>query len=513
MASQQELEILIKAQDEATATLKKVQGSVSGLGEKAAAMGKAIAVAGVAAGAAVTAFAASSLKDFSEVGDAVEKMSKRTGFAAESVSALRVAADASGTSIESIEGAIKKMSIGFASIGEEGSVMAEVLSANNMEWEEMAQLAPADMFEKLGNMIGAIEDPIMRTNAAVEVFGKSGTDLIPMFEGGAFSMEQWSEQAKKLGVSFDDLSAAKAAALNDAIGKLSAAWQGLKLRIGGELAPVITDLIENRIVPLAEKIIAAAPTIEQMRAGFANLMDSFRNAMTEFEARTGLISQVQEGFAKIWAVVQEELVPALLKLWEAVKPLQPYFEALATVALAGLVLALKATVEIVVFLATEATKLIALLAEFAATVFNVLRPAIEFLTGAWKAMADGIQSVINKFNDMKNAAISAYNAARNAVANIPLVGGALSGALPGRASGGPVEAGHAYRVGENGPEVFVPRQGGTIVPNAGPMQVTVLEGANITVRSDADIRAIVSQVSATLAKSLQSQRNGLATAV
>ncbi|WP_019832520.1 hypothetical protein [Sphingomonas sp. PR090111-T3T-6A] len=41
--------------------------------------------------------------------------------------------------------------------------------------------------------------------------------------------------------------------------------------------------------------------------------------------------------------------------------------------------------------------------------------------------------------------------------------GALLG-LPGRATGGPVSPGRAYRVGENGPETFVPASAGNIVP-------------------------------------------------
>lgn len=45
-------------------------------------------------------------------------------------------------------------------------------------------------------------------------------------------------------------------------------------------------------------------------------------------------------------------------------------------------------------------------------------------------------------------------------------GGGFSGiSLPGRALGGPVIAGKAYMVGEVGPEVFVPKSNGVIVPN------------------------------------------------
>lgn len=47
-------------------------------------------------------------------------------------------------------------------------------------------------------------------------------------------------------------------------------------------------------------------------------------------------------------------------------------------------------------------------------------------------------------------------------------GGSLLGALFGgfKASGGPVNSNKAYMVGEQGPELFVPERGGTIIPNA-----------------------------------------------
>lgn len=46
-----------------------------------------------------------------------------------------------------------------------------------------------------------------------------------------------------------------------------------------------------------------------------------------------------------------------------------------------------------------------------------------------------------------------------------LIGGLLG--LPGRATGGPVAPGRAYRVGENGPELLVPTSSGRIVPASG----------------------------------------------
>lgn len=58
-----------------------------------------------------------------------------------------------------------------------------------------------------------------------------------------------------------------------------------------------------------------------------------------------------------------------------------------------------------------------------------------------------------------------------------------TGAIAGRASGGPVHKGRAYRVGEDGEETFVPNTNGTIVPNGGDAQPQNIE-VNVTVHAD-----------------------------
>jgi len=58
-----------------------------------------------------------------------------------------------------------------------------------------------------------------------------------------------------------------------------------------------------------------------------------------------------------------------------------------------------------------------------------------------------------------------------------LLGAAIGGlfGLPGRATGGPVSPGRPYRVGENGPELFVPASAGRVEPSAAapPREVRV----------------------------------------
>jgi hypothetical protein len=69
-------------------------------------------------------------------------------------------------------------------------------------------------------------------------------------------------------------------------------------------------------------------------------------------------------------------------------------------------------------------------------------------------------------------------AALNALGAVGAAGGSGAG-FPQRARGGPVAANQMYMVGEEGPEMFVPRTSGTIVPNGGTMG-NVQQTFNIT---------------------------------
>jgi hypothetical protein len=68
------------------------------------------------------------------------------------------------------------------------------------------------------------------------------------------------------------------------------------------------------------------------------------------------------------------------------------------------------------------------------------------------------------------------------------LGSILSSAVgaPGRATGGPVSPGRAYRVGENGPELFVPTSSGRIEANSGGRGGTHI---NMTIRVSDNGRA------------------------
>lgn len=285
MASESQLDIVVNARDEASAKLKTMGENINGSLTKISAV-----AAGV--GLAIGGMAAKSILDFSNVGDAVEKMATRTGLSAESVSALRVAADASGTSIEAIEGSVKKMQLGMIA-GKDGAThMDGVLKQLGLTAVDLKGKDMGGQFGLIGNAIAGVADPMKRAQLVMQAFGKSGTDLLPLFEGGKFSMQEWSDEAKKMGVSFDDLSSKKAADLNDRIGELKSTFQGVVLQLGGALAPVIVKVVEA-IKPLIEKVsdwIAKNPELTAKIIGMSLAVAGLLAALGPIIAVAGAVS-------------------------------------------------------------------------------------------------------------------------------------------------------------------------------------------------------------------------------
>jgi len=108
---------------------------------------------------------------------------------------------------------------------------------------------------------------------------------------------------------------------------------------------------------------------------------------------------------------------------------------------------------------------------------------------------DAITAPIRFFIGLVEGAISVVRTLINLANNLPFVGGFLprGGAggparERGRALGGPVTGGQQYMVGERGPELFVPNQSGSIVPNnglGGQINVTLQAGAFLGSSDDA----------------------------
>lgn len=219
----------------------KMTGMSGRMGAGFTKMGMAMTVAG---GAIVGALGLM-VKKFVTAGDEVHKMALRTGFATETLSELKYAAEISGTNISSLEKGVKKMSKTIIDASDGLTTYQRAFERIGVSYEALLDLKPEEQFLTLADAIASVEDPTIRAAAAQDIFGRAGTQLLPLFSAGVEGMEALRQKARDLGIVFDQEAAEKAARLADAQTTLKASMQGLTMAIAEHIVPILSKFAEG----------------------------------------------------------------------------------------------------------------------------------------------------------------------------------------------------------------------------------------------------------------------------
>jgi hypothetical protein len=242
--------------------------------------------ASIAGSAAVAAFG-STIKAFADIGSAINDMSGRTGLAADRLQHLSFAARQSGASIQDVELALKNMA--------------------------RKGLSVAD-FEKMGQGMSAISDESERAEKFLDVFGKAGTRLIPMFR----DWNSLKASSLALGPILSGEEVKMADALGDAIGALSEAFSRLKQRIGSlsstnailaTMIGLVVELNEN----LSGKVDAKSTgnPFTDIAEMFKRVAAKGRAAMASFETtQSEEALETSEKTAMTWDKITKSIISA-----------------------------------------------------------------------------------------------------------------------------------------------------------------------------------------------------------
>jgi hypothetical protein len=103
---------------------------------------------------------------------------------------------------------------------------------------------PAALMHKVGEGIAGIKNPADRTKAALELLGRGGAKLIPVFSEGAEGVDKMLDELDDLGGGYSDSALAALDALGDDMHRLDTATTSLKSRIAVILVPAITKMVE-----------------------------------------------------------------------------------------------------------------------------------------------------------------------------------------------------------------------------------------------------------------------------
>ena len=241
------IEIFLK--DHVTAAMTAMANNLSSIGATINQIGGTLLAAG---GGAVTSFAAAP-KVFAAQGDELDAMSQRTGIAVERLSQLGFAAGQSSTSLAEVANGVRAMQGNLADLAG-GADSAEAKFAGlKLTWKDMQGLTPDRQLLLIADRLKAIQDPARRTSIAMDIFGKSGANLIPFLAQGSAGIEALMQRADALGLTMSSSAAAAASKLNNALGVLTSTINGVVLAIGETLAPVFQAMTE-RAIDVAAKV-------------------------------------------------------------------------------------------------------------------------------------------------------------------------------------------------------------------------------------------------------------------
>lgn len=223
-----------------------------------------------------------------EFGDEVNKAVAKTGVSAENFSELAYAAKQNDIELTSLTTAFKKMQQAVSQAGSGSKQTQAVFRALRIDFEEFRKLSPDKQFEQIAEQISRIKDPADRTRVAVELFGRAGADLLPLFEEGAEGLRKAREEAQRMGATLTGEQAKKLAEADDAIKRLGQAWDGVTRSLVLGVEPALTATLnamnnalskETKVYSLAEawQAVKRAMSKDGLRTNIFDIMEEMQN--------------------------------------------------------------------------------------------------------------------------------------------------------------------------------------------------------------------------------------------
>lgn len=195
--------------------------------------------------------------------DEIAKFSRATGIAVETMSAMGFAAERSGSSLEGFQKGAKGLLIQMQGVRDG---MAESQRAFDQlgvtVLTESGNLRGfEDVFGDIAQALSEMSNETEKAAIAQRVFGRSGLALVPLLESGRQGIKDLTDEAERLGITFDEKAAREAEAAADALTNFGTAMKALGQDLSTTVIPAITE-VANGLAKIisAQKDFSKIPT-------------------------------------------------------------------------------------------------------------------------------------------------------------------------------------------------------------------------------------------------------------
>ena len=234
-----------KIEDERKA-LDKLKSSLSDAKKYSVELVKECGALGAAASAAVAGLLAFT-KDAAAWADDLNTLSKTTGISTEELQKFAYASDLIDVSVDTMTGALTKLTRSMQSASESGtSAAAEAFTKLNISiTDATGHLRDRqEVFYEAIDALGKIENVTERDAIAMNIFGKSAQELNPLILGGADTLKSLGEEAERAGLILEQKTLNGLNGFNDKLDLLKSKGTAIKHLAASEMTPALEGLLE-----------------------------------------------------------------------------------------------------------------------------------------------------------------------------------------------------------------------------------------------------------------------------
>ena len=239
-------QLLITAVDQTRGAFDSIKRNLGDLGNAARSINGLLGTLGLAVSAAgLGAMVKASL----DSADSLSKLSQRVGITVESLSTLIPVADLAGVSGEKFEGGLRKLATRMleAATGTEDAARAFDAVGVAFQNQDGTLRSTDQVLLDLTDRFKAMPDGAEKTAIAVELFGKSGADLIPFLNQGRDGVEALTAELQALGVQIGGDTAAQAEVFNDSLAKVRLAISSVGNRVIEAFLPAMNEMANGMV--------------------------------------------------------------------------------------------------------------------------------------------------------------------------------------------------------------------------------------------------------------------------
>lgn len=180
-----------------------------------------------------------------ELGDQLSKGAIKAGISAGAFSELAFAAKGSGVGLDELSASLAKMQKAISTAGSGVGTAKATFDALGLTFAQIKALTPDQQFEVFAQRINDLKVPADKTRASIELFGKAGADMLPLFSQGAEGIAKARIEAGLLGASFSDDTIERLHQTQESLDHVTASLKGLGTAVVVDVAPSISLLADR----------------------------------------------------------------------------------------------------------------------------------------------------------------------------------------------------------------------------------------------------------------------------